>query len=527
MALNCVSLVGKSDSGQFWGDGSTGRWKTTRVVDVTGYGALPSITSSGHLEAITINNVPFGTGRIISVERVGSQEFGGRNLGNQKFKAIVEIFIDGSLANTELPNASISNLSYLESFSESFSIEVDEQGGYRYSHSLSIKYIKADAGFDPIAAAKTAATAIFAGTSYDATIASLGQNFAYTRVGRKYFTEKYDTKTNECSFEKSYILLNRNTTTNYTLSLSSKVSINDIGAILVEEKGDIVGLNGFSSASAGVTTELAAAYARCNTLFTSTNNLVSGSFDNLINLPLQKLISFNSQAQTASYAVVYTNNKNLDTANSIIFEQTETFGKQGDIPSISYEGRITSFNKKSSAFNASTIITAKVPATPVGYKLLSKKFSASKFGKVISFNYIFTNDPTFYTSGTFRKIVISTEDQPGGLVHKEYMIPNSKIVIHNLEITSISKRTVSIDTVLPRTANVMTSPPVLPLTQLKDLALVKCLAFITELNLLNINNNMIFFPQLSYNFSSNRTLKMSLEMDYVVIKTTLTQKILQ
>ena len=73
----------------------------------------------------------------------------------------------------------------------------------------------------------------------------------------------------------------------------------------------------------------------------------------------------------------------------------------------------------------------------------------------------------------------------------------------------------------------MTSPPVLPLTQLKDLALVKCLAFITELNLLNVNNNMIFFPQLSYNFSSNRTLKMSLEMDYVVIKTTLTQKILQ
>lgn len=527
MALNCISLIGRSDAGQFWGDGNTGRWKTTRTVDVTGYGTLPSVTSSGYLESITMNGILLGTGRIISAERVGGQEFGGRGIGNQKFKATVEMFLDGTLANTALPSGSIANLSYLESFSESFSVDGDEEGGYRYVHSITIKYIKADAGFDPIGAAKTAATAIFAGTSYETAIDSLGKNFAYSRAGRKFFTEKYNTKTNECSFEKSYSLLDRNTTTNYTLSLSSKVSITEIGAILVEERGDIIGLNGFSSANAAVTTEFAAAYSRCNALFTKTSSLANGTADSLISTPIQKLKSLNDQAQTANYTITFTNNKNLDIGNLITFEQTESFGKSGDIPTISYEGKISSFNKKSSLFNPSSLVAAKVPSTPVGYKLLNKKISAAKYGKQISFSYVFTSDPTFYTSGNFRRITISVDDLLGGLIHKEYQIPNSTVLVHNLGITSVSKRTVTVDTILPRASNVMISPPVLPLVALKDIALAKCLSFISELGLAGVDNNMIFFRQLSYNFNSSRSLKMTLEMDYVVPKNTLTERILQ
>ena len=526
MAINCISLIGKSQSGQFWGDGNTGRWKTTRVVEVTGYGTLPVLSPSGHLEQVTINGVSLGEGRIISVEAVGGQEFGGRDLFNQKFKATIEMFVDGSVSDTELPV--IADLSFLESFSENFSIEGDEQAGYRYTHSLTIKYIKANNGFDPIAAAKDAAEIIFEDSSYDATIDSLGKSFTYARVGRKFFTEKYDTKTNECSFEKSYSLLDQNTSVDYTLSLSSRVSISDIGAILVEEKGDILGLDGFDSATSGMDTEIADSFARCDALFTATFSLASGLADTLVDLPIQILKSFNSQAETASYTVVYTNNKNLDIANLIIFEQTETFGKDGDVPSITYDGKITSFDKKNASFDPASLIEAKVPATPAGYKLQSKKFSAAKFGKQISFTYSFTTDPTFYTSGAFRKLSISAQDTIGIRVHKEFQIPNSLVLIHDLGLTSLSKRVVTVESIITRTnSSVMTAPPVLPLTTLKNAAVAKCLSFIAELGVAAIDNNMVSFQKLSYNFNSSRALKMTLEMDYVVVKGSLTEKILE
>lgn len=531
--MNCVSLIGKSESGSFFGNGNTGRWRTTRNIRVTGYGGtLPTPTATGKLESITINGVSFGTGRILSVEKSGGDDFGAKALGNQKFEASIEVFENGDLSLTNLPAGSIVNLTYLDSFSEDFSVNVDEQGNYKYTHNLRIKYLKANDGFDPINTAKTVAESIYNGTAFESQITNLGKIFGYDRTGRKLYNESYNLITNECSFQKVYTLLNSaNHSTNYTANFVNKIIISEAGIIEVSEDGRIIGLAGFDSAKNAVDEELGNSFGRCNALYHTCKNYLSGTVDALVNEPVEKTRTLNQNSEAATYTVTYTNARGVERHNSLFFEQTITYAKNSDINTITYDGKIRSFRKKGSAYDGITMLNQKVPSAPTGYKLRAKNVNIPKYGKELNFQYTYTDDPTFFTSGTFRKIAVDIQDRPGELMHKEYQIPNSLVLVQNIGQVALSTRSVSVNTILARIAgqNVMTSPPSLTsaLQQLKGRIVTNCLRVFIDLALQTRNPklNMAFFTNNTYSFDSNRNLKMGLDIQYVAKKSSLTDKI--
>lgn len=539
MSLNCISLVGKSESGTFFGDGASGRWRTVRNIQVSGYGNAPSVTSTGHLETIIINGINFGTGRIVSVQKQAGGNFGqrGLDLNVQKFDATIEIYVDGNTALTNFSTSTITNLKYIDSFSEELSSSVEENGDFKYTHNVRVKMLKHSGGFDPIDAAQDIAEAIYNGTNYDTAIPTLGQDIAYNRNGRKFYTESYNTKTLECSFSKTYILSQKNPSTNYTVNVTTKFAVNEGGNLDVTESGEILGLNDYSTLLAAITTEIGGAYTRCSGLFYELRGYVFGSNEELFAQPVSTLKSIDIGGEKANYTVTYTNNKSLDLTNGYFIEETKTRNRDNDITTICYDGQIRSFNKKSSSFNGVTIFNDRLSAIGsnpdiASFTLRGKNANVAKFGKEVSYQVCYTNDPSLLNSGSFRKVEVSVTDTPAQVYHREYMIPNSGYKINRGHNVDISSRVVTISATIPRTSesNVFYNIPNIDtyLNQLKVTLINKCIAVFTELNLAAYNPvlDMTFFSGNSASINSNRELSVTLEYKYIIKKTNLTQKIL-
>ena len=539
MSLNCISLVGKSEAGTFFGDGASGRWRTVRTIQVSGYGNAPSVTSTGHLETITINGTNFGTGRIISVQKQAGGSFGqrGLNLDVQKFDATIEVFVDGNTALTNFTTSTITNLKYIDSFSEELSSSVEENGDFKYTHNIRVKMLQHSGVFDPIDAAQDIAEAIYSGTNYDTAIPTLGQDIAYNRNGRKFYTESYNVKTLECSFTKTYILSQKNPSTDYTVSVNTKFAVNEAGNLDVTESGEILGLTDYSYLLAAITAELGGAYSRCSNLFYQLRGYVFGSNETLFAQPVSTLKSIDIGGEKASYTVTYSNNKSLDLTNGYFIEETKTRNRDNDIIIICYDGQIRSFSKKSSSFNGVPIFTGRLSAIGSnpdisGYSLRSKNANVSKFGKEVSYQVCYTNDPSLLNSGTFRKIEVSVTDTPAQVFHREYMIPNSGYKISRGHNVDISSRIVTITATIPRTneTNVFYGIPDIDtyLNALKVTLINKCIAVFTDLNLGSLNPvlDMTFFSGNTASINSNRELSVTLEYKYVIKKTSLTQKVL-
>ena len=319
MALNCVSLIGKSESGSFFSDGHSGRWRTVRNISVTGYGTAPSPTSTGNLEAITINGTSFGTGRIISVQKQAGNGFGqrGLSLDNQKFEAAIEIYVDGDTSLTNFSTSTIPNLKYIDSFSEDLNSSVAENGDFKYTHNIRIKMLQHSGAFNALEAAQDIAQAIFDGTNYDTALPTLGQDIAYNRNGRKFYTESYNTKTLECSFTKNYILSQKNPDTNYTVNVTTKFAVNEAGNSDVTESGEISGLTDYSILSSAIATELGGAFGRRNGLFYQLRGYIFGENETLFNQAISVTKSIDIGGEKANYSVTYSNSKNLDLVMAI------------------------------------------------------------------------------------------------------------------------------------------------------------------------------------------------------------------
>lgn len=539
MALNCVSLVGKSQSGNFFGEGSTGRWRTTRNIQVSGYGNPPNPTSTGHLETITINGVNFGTGRILSVQKPAGAGVGQRGLdaGIRKFDATIEIFVEGNTDLTNFTTSTIPNLKYIDSFSEELSSSVEENGNFKYTHNIRVKLLKHSNSFNPLDAAKDIANAIFTGTNYDTAIPDLGNSIVYNRNGRKFYTESYNTITSECSFTKTYTLSQKNPSTDYTVTVNTKFTLNEAGNTDVTETGEILSLVDYPALSTALTTEIGGSFTRCNDFFNRIQDYasdaiaVSPKIESLFPQPVSVLKSIDIGGEKATYTVTYSNNKSIDVVNGYFIEETSLRSKDSDVLTICYDGQIRSFGKKGISFNGTPIYTARLAAIiglmPAGFNLKNKNVTIAKLGKEVNYQVCFTNDQSVLVLSPFRKVDVNVSDSPAQLYHKEYVLPNTipgksgykNARGHNV---NISTRTVTMNVTLPRTAgqNVFYQipSPTTYLNTLKPLLIGKCIAVFAELGATN-TIYAAFFSGASASINSNRELTATLEYKYIFNKT--------
>lgn len=109
------------------------------IQQIDNYVAAAS-NSSSVIEAITINETGYGTGKIISLDFPASSAVGEDQIRIGKYTASIEVYNSGYLRDT-FEGASIPYPQFLESFSEDFSYGVEEDNTYNLSHSLSIQYL--------------------------------------------------------------------------------------------------------------------------------------------------------------------------------------------------------------------------------------------------------------------------------------------------------------------------------------------------------------------------------------------------
>ena len=532
MALSQLNLIGKSQNGQFFRDGHTGRWKTNRIFNIDGFGTPPSITTTGNIEAISIGGLSFGNGRILSVEIPAGDQFGNKGLGNHRYVATVEVFYDGGISLTNFPANALENLSYINGFSEDLSVSADENGNYQFVHTVNIDFIEAGGSFDPIETAKTVAENIFNGTDYESQIANLDKNIGYNRAGRKYYNESYNTLTNQCSFTKRYTLLRDNTTTNYTLTTTTRLSLGENGVSTITEDTQIISLNGYASLVAAIDTELDNSFGRCNAQFESFKGYFSGDSDSLIQEPTEIVKKIDVNAESATFTVSYSNAKNIDKSNGQTFSETQTLTKEGDYFNLCYNGTIKDFRRKRSDFDGVSLFSFReaTVSPPSGYNKISKNVSVNKTGKEVSYEICYSSDPSISTSGSFRKIDVSSDDQLGLRTHENYEIPNQKVVVHDAGLTQNSARTITINTVLARNGSVFsTFPDVNSLaSELESLLINDAAKVFTDYTIFGRNPNltMAYYADHKCSLNSNRQFSVAVTFNYSFTRNNLDDKII-
>lgn len=209
----------------------------------------------------------------------------------------------------------------LDNFSEEFSFEQKENGGDVYNHDVSFSLYSGATRQK----AQEIATSIFSqdkNTTLGINVLG-GTSMMDSGSFATYFNESYDLLRNSYKFTKRRELLPLSGAS-YTNDLTHTTVLKPDGVIDVTEKGTVNGALTFANAQAGFNTVYAGAYTRCNTIYTTYKDFVGGQAvsSTLKNFPMSVTRTFNKPALMIDYEVNYTNDPNLDVANTISLEKT-------------------------------------------------------------------------------------------------------------------------------------------------------------------------------------------------------------
>jgi hypothetical protein len=161
------------------------------------------------------------------------------------------------------------NRELIRDFSENFSFEEDEDGDYTHQHSVSVRF-EEGSSINEIERAKALATTLFAaGNAPDfGYIPGIASFYKTKASDRHYYTESYDLFTKSCSFTKK-LKIDGDDAGDYKKKITHSVTLGTNGIVSVTENCEITGKDTYAQATAGMTTEIAAASARCVAVFNS------------------------------------------------------------------------------------------------------------------------------------------------------------------------------------------------------------------------------------------------------------------
>jgi hypothetical protein len=352
MDLPSATLIGYSSAGNFFGE-DVARWRTVQTVTIEGVMGPTDIEDMAaddlniddpdswlYLDLpVSVNGIAVNNSRLVSLSFPASPAATENHDSTAKFIATYEVYIVPT--SSSILGITFNDLKSLEEFSEDISFSLEEDNSYSCSHTLSVKYSSGTGGgaddnagesADGIAAAKTLAATIFAGTPISIPGSIGGHPGSYGRAGKRYYTESYDTKSSSCSFTESFSLLSRqpaNNATNYTAKIKISVSYNENGTVNVTEDVEVKGLDTatglFQSAKNGADTELDNSYNRCNSNYQYWKGMAGFTGWGPTNLQTQASEineSYDEEAGTANYSVTYTNDPTYDVTNGFLFESS-------------------------------------------------------------------------------------------------------------------------------------------------------------------------------------------------------------
>ncbi len=507
---------------------------------------IQSIISNGNdyiADSLVVNGVNLGKGRITSLkfERENPVRIG-------EYSVEIQIPYTGDLSNLNgeyyngVKAAITDNRNdLLEDLSESFDFNIGEDGGYEYSHDISIKYITGF-GANPITLAKSLASSLFNTSPAFGFINTQYSGF-YNAPGREYFTEDYDLVNYSFNFGKKLSLLDPSGPL-YTLHNSRSLDLDSDGNINVSEQGEVKGLASPFDGNAliGANTEITNSFSRCNTFFNKFIGFTTGSFYALNSTALTVGKEINSAEGKVGYNVSYTNNPKinvsgfiheytLDYENDILNDEVKVteggtirnFGNKsltfGGAGAATFSSVTANSSSRASTFYQGVLSNAGINPDSINFHplvLTSTSIEYPKFGGNMSYSKSYSNSTNLRVVGNLNKVEISISDNAPIPIKGNFLVPNQKEIIQDNFQTELGSRNVKITAIKNRLSqNYFDNPPDITadLNTLKALGLAEMRKIPFQHPNLIIKD--IFINDSDYSFSSDGTITLSLSINYV------------
>jgi len=422
---------------------------------------------------------------------------------------------------------------FLDNISEDFSYSLSEDNTYELNHSLSITYISGiEAGgsaIDPISTSKTLAGILFDQTPTQFSTVIDNSYGSISVASRKYTNETYNLIDGSCDFDRRLVLLPSGKST-YSLRVSNSFSFDEGGIVTVSENGEIEPRSAdfLTEAISALDTEIANSYNRCNTVYTSYKNYLGTNAGSLNNRAVSTSKNVNNSSAKSSYSVQYTDDKSFKNL-TFLEERTTQLSESDNIVTVNENGTITSVNFKDAEFDSFSLIPSRsdVKTRCQSFytlndktntlKNLSNKFTVPKYGKQLSYEYSFTDDPDVFDNGTFARRKVTIDDKIGTPNQAAFIVPNvTNQILHTPEQTSLGTRSVKMEGQLRRaqfTNNLDTRPnPTSAIDTSKSDMLQQAYSVYANNNQIQkVGTDTMYITNASYSFGSDDTFSMSID----------------
>lgn len=452
------------------------------------------LESSTDFVEIFLNDKSYGKARFLGYSFPTSVNFDENSVRFTKFTITLEVIKDDSnnaFASANLPTAvaSLTNIWYkLRDFSESFTFNLQEDGNFLASHSISFGYDNIDKSSDQsiVTDARNIANTFFnQGLDNLSDIRSFYSSTNFQLINADYgsslINQTVDLINFNFSYSKQYTVFSDNGTAT-TETLLTDIIFNSDGLIEVIEKGRIKGKGAtFAAARANAITKLntniASAYARCNNVFNRYFSTDYSKFakvlpkynpsDTLKSNPISITKDLTEIQPEIGYEIRFTTNAAYADATTIHTYSILLNRDPQGIYNSTINGSIKFYTNKNKSFSSNlsaikSIIDANSGAddltkiepyydavtgggTFAGIKT-NTSISHLKLGVETTYSKTYSDSPTLASSGLIRQLVISENTNlpvnrfsnaviPGSLNDKNKMVRMQETIYQTTQLT--------------------------------------------------------------------------------------------
>ncbi len=377
-------------------------------------GMLNTVRNNHDYDALILNGVDFGSGRIESISFEP-----GLDVKTKGYQANLVVYDSGNLFNLTgfyYSGVNLSNASLLNGFSETYSFTKKQNGGYAYSHDATVQFISGAQHLNTISAAQDVARSLFTGSN-------LGMAFypGYTNTqGKRYVTESYNLIDGSCAFQETFDFDNDNGA--YSAIQTVSVERGEDGIVRATEQGTIRGIQNpnYQLALTALSAQMTGSYYRCSGA--TTTYFPTGAI--LITSPISQGRQIDIFNNNIGYTVAFDNSP--VNQRTYFWDYTLQAAKQGDVSTVTENGTLigrgenttVSFNNAQAGFvtvkagiPSRTTALFVAPYIPVTNYLENKQESYAPIQGQVGYTYVYSNDPTLIAdSGVRRKSVSESTD---------------------------------------------------------------------------------------------------------------------
>jgi hypothetical protein len=459
-----VSLLGLSQESRFFDAGF--HYSTTKNINIQGLvidltnsfgisgiwtgqeGITKVIQSAQDYQNLILNGVSFGSGKINSISFSP-----GLDVRTKTYNASLIIQDSGNLFNLTgffYSGINLSQFQYLEDFSEDYSFQKKQNGGYSYTHNANIQFSSGIGQLNAIAAAQALARTLFTGSN-------LGLAFysGYTnKQGKRYFSENYNLITNNCSFEETFDF--DKDCGPYSAIYTVNVDRDERGVTTATEQATLRGIENpnYQKALTAIEIEMTGSYYRCS----GAANYYFPSGAILINSPVSQGRNIDIFNNNIGYTIIFNN----DTTNSGNFfwdytiqtTLTEGIGNVSENGTVIGKGEnhASAFVSAQNGFLAiKSGMSSRINDTFVNVfgsatnYLENKQETFSPFQGICGYTYNFTNNPNLISNSGIRRKTVSIQENAVRYAYNKLNILGYKEIVQNDRQSTVGQTTVSVE----------------------------------------------------------------------------------